>query len=458
MGGLGGRDYALGPGEAQAGLEALPLGDGHRLHQAQLVDVGQQRRHPVVAQSAGVDGLGDERVAQGVHLQQRRHLGRVAEVVAVLALGERRARGRLDAAHGRAHAAGHLLPQEREGQAREVRPAAGAAHQHVGPLVHHGHLQERLLADDGLVHQDVVQDAAQAVAGGRVGGRHHDGLGYGHPQRPGVAGVGGQQAPPVLGGLRRAGVDRGPPHLHHRLAVGLLAVRGRHLPHLAVDAVLGAGEGQGAPPLAGPGLGGQPGDALGVVVEGLGHRGVGLVGASRAHPLVLVEDLGRGVEGALEPAGPHQRAGPPQPQHVEDPAGDVHVALRGHLLGDEGHREQGGQIVGPGRFQGARMQGRGRGRGQVGDDVVPLRRLLRRGQMHPVVVVGHGWRASSGHSGGSRRPRSGLIVRPVRHGAKGRRGAEPPSRPAVRRPQPPPKLGSRFSTKAVRASSESPVR
>ena len=48
----------------------------------ELVDVRHQRRHAVVAQPAGVDRVGDEVVAEGVHLEQRGHAGGVAEVVA----------------------------------------------------------------------------------------------------------------------------------------------------------------------------------------------------------------------------------------------------------------------------------------------------------------------------------------------------------------------------------------
>ena len=53
-------------------------------------------RHAVVAQPAGVDRLRDEVVAEGVHLDDRGHLRRVAEVVGVDAAGQRRRRLGLD--------------------------------------------------------------------------------------------------------------------------------------------------------------------------------------------------------------------------------------------------------------------------------------------------------------------------------------------------------------------------
>ena len=91
---LGRGEDPLGPRERDRGGEALPLRLGDRLEQPELVHVREQRRHAVVAQPARVHRVGDEPVAERVHLQQRREPGRVAEVVGVDPAGERRARGR----------------------------------------------------------------------------------------------------------------------------------------------------------------------------------------------------------------------------------------------------------------------------------------------------------------------------------------------------------------------------
>ena len=267
--------------------------------------MGQQRRHAVVAQAPGVDGIGHEVVAQGVHLHQRGQPGRVAEVVGVDAVGERRARRRLDRPDGRVHRAGQLLAQEGEGQPPEVRPAAGAPDDQVGrasPGL--AQLQEGLLADDRLVQEHVVEHAAQRVAHLGVLGRHLDGLGDGDAQRAGVVLVDGQVGPAALGQRRGRAVHDAAEGLHHHAPVRLLVVAGPDLPHLALQAEQGAGEGQGGAPLPGAGLGGQllhPG--LGVVV-GLGHGGVGLVAAGRADALVLVVDAGRRPERRPPAGGP----------------------------------------------------------------------------------------------------------------------------------------------------------
>ena len=118
----GARHRALGAGELDGGLEHLALRVGDRLHAPRLHEVADDRRVAVVAQAAGVDGGRDEVVAEGVHRQQRRHAGGVAEVVVEPPAGERGTRRWLD--RHQAHAGvGH----ERQRDAAEVRSAAAAS-------------------------------------------------------------------------------------------------------------------------------------------------------------------------------------------------------------------------------------------------------------------------------------------------------------------------------------------
>ena len=119
----------------------------------------------MVAQAAGVDGRRDELVAERVHGKQRRHLGDVAVVVGVGRLGEGRAGLGLDRDDLDLGAV-DLVGDEGEGEAGEVGAAAGAADDHVAACL--AGLRELLLgleADDGLVEQDVVEHAAERVAG-----------------------------------------------------------------------------------------------------------------------------------------------------------------------------------------------------------------------------------------------------------------------------------------------------
>ena len=198
----------------------------------------------------------------------------------------------------------------------------------VRGLSHLGHLGDRFLADDGLVKEHVVEHGPQGVVGVGVGGRNLDRFGDGDAQTAGAVGILVEDGPAGVGDVRRAGVHGRPPGAHHRGAVGLLVEGSGDLPHLALQTEHLACQGQGAPPLARPRLGGQLADpGLGVVV-GLGDRSVGLVRSRRADTFVLVVDVGRGIEFPLEAPGPVHRTGPPEAIYLTDFLGDLDVAIR----------------------------------------------------------------------------------------------------------------------------------
>ena len=225
---------------------------------------------------------------------------------------------------------GAILPasfsrREREGEAGEVGAAAGASDQQVGGLANSIELLQGLFAYDGLVHQDMVEHAAERVLGVRIAGRGFDRFGDGDAEAAGGVGILGQDGATGIGEFRRAGMHRGPEDLHQRAAVGLLLIGGGDLPNLTAESELGTGEGEGAAPLPGPGLGGQTlGPFLGVVI-GLGHGGVGFVGSGRADAFVLEIDTSGSVERLLEPAGAVEGGGPPHLVDVEDRSGNVDV-------------------------------------------------------------------------------------------------------------------------------------
>ena len=201
-------------------------------------------------------------------------------------------------------------------------------------------------------------------------------------------------------------MDGRPEGLDHHLAIWLAVVRGADLPHLALEAVLRAREGERGAPLAGAGLGRQLLDAgLGVVV-GLRHSGVRLVRAGGGDAFVLVVDLRSRPERLLQAVRTEEGRGPPQAIDVLDLLGDVDVALGRHLLEDQVHREDGGEVVGADGLTGPRVQRRrGRG-GQVGEDVVPTGRhfrlieqdLVLRDRCHGIPLIGTK-RASRAHDG-----------------------------------------------------------
>ena len=85
---LGRGHDALRPRELHAGLECRHLAHGACLYDPVVDELADQRRHAVVAQPAGVNRRRHEVVPERVHLHQRSHLARVAEVVPVLATGQ----------------------------------------------------------------------------------------------------------------------------------------------------------------------------------------------------------------------------------------------------------------------------------------------------------------------------------------------------------------------------------
>ena len=85
-----------------------------RLDEAEVVDVGHQGCHAVVSEPSRVDRVRDERVAEGVHLDQWGQLAGITEVVPVLAAAERRACCRLHASDHWVHPASELLAEERK--------------------------------------------------------------------------------------------------------------------------------------------------------------------------------------------------------------------------------------------------------------------------------------------------------------------------------------------------------
>src|SRR5215471_12694323 len=134
----------------------------------------KQRRHSVITQSARVNWIGNELVPERVHFQQWRESGRIAEVVSVGTPGERRAGGWFDSPDGRVHPSGHLFPEERERQSAEVRATSGAANDDIGRVARLRQLLDGFLADDRLMHEDVIEDTAERVPGVLIAARDLD--------------------------------------------------------------------------------------------------------------------------------------------------------------------------------------------------------------------------------------------------------------------------------------------
>ena len=331
----------------------------------------------MVAQPARVQRRRHEVVPQRVHGKERRHARGVAEVVAIHPACERRAGRGLRGEEPGGGVPAQPAADEREREAGEVRPPAHAPDHDIRLLARHRHLGERLLPDHGLVHAHVVEHRAERVVGVGIAGRHLHRLRDRDPERSGrVLGV----RPPGLGRVARRAVHGGAPRLHHRAPVRLLVVARADHVHDAVEVEQAAGERQGRAPLAIARLGRKPLQAGLLVLVRLRHRAVRLVGTSRRAALVLVVDVGRRIELALEAAGAEQRRRSPAPVHVAHLVRDLDLRIGGDLLLDQAHREDRGEVVGPRRLLGCRVERRARVARKVGHQVDPVRRDLGLGQ------------------------------------------------------------------------------
>lgn len=277
----------------------------------------------------------------------------------------------------------------------QVGAAAGAADDDVGPdaVLVHGDLG--LHADDALVEQHLVEHAPQhvPVAGVRYGGLH--GLGDGAAKAPRGARVLGEDLPAHGGGLGGGGGHGRAVDLHDLPPKGLLLVAHLHHVHLAIEAEVAAGHGQGRAPLARAGLGGDALQALLLGVVSLGHGGVQLVAAGGVVALELVVDLGGGLELLLQAVGPDQGRGPVHAVEAQNVLGDgVQPGVVVQLLLYQFLAEDAGELLGRHGLVGAGIQQRCRLLLHVRPDVVPIFRHLRFfqidlvGDFHGVFLLG----------------------------------------------------------------------
>ena len=327
----------------------------------------------MVPQAAGVVGGGDEARAQGVHLGQGADLAGVAEVVGEFAAGEAGAGGGLHGDELVVPLTPELLAHEGGDQAAQVAAAAGAADDDVRHDVVLVQGRLGLQADDGLMQQHLVQHTAQhvPVAGLAGGGLHR--LGDGAAQGAGGAGVLLQDRPAHVGGVGGGGGDGGSVGPHDLPPEGLLLVADLHHVHLAVQAQIGAGHGEGGAPLAGAGLCGDALETLVLGVVGLGDGAVELVGAGGIVALKLVVDLGGGLEILLQTVGPHQGRGPVHLVEIPDLLGDGDLlGVVVQLLTDQLVAEHRPQVVEAHGRAGGGVQQRGGLGLHVCPDIVPI--------------------------------------------------------------------------------------
>ena len=386
--GLGSREDALDPGKLLGGFKHLGLLHGHGLHVAVVVQLGEDAAHAVIPQTAGVVGRGNEVAAQGVHFCQGAHHAGVAEVIGKLAPGETGAGGGLHGDEPVVLLTPELFTHEGGDQTAQVAAASGAADDDVGHNVVLIQRRLGLQADDTLVQQYLVEDAAQHVAVARGGGGDLHGLGNSAAQGAGGAGMLLEDLPADGGSLRGRGGNGSAVGPHDLSAEGLLLVADLHHVDLAVQAQVCASHGQGRAPLAGAGLGGNALEALLLGIIGLGNGAVQLVGAGGIVALKLVVDFGGGAQGLFQAVGPYQGRGTVHLVEIQDLLGngDLPVIIV-QLLADQLVAEHRAQVLKAHRLSGAGIQ---QGSGldlHVSPDIVPCLGYLIFGEINFVGNV-----------------------------------------------------------------------
>ena len=126
-----------------------------------------------------MDSGRDEVVPKRVHLHDWGDAHGVAVVEGVDAPGQRRACGRFARDDLGLRVAQEVLTHKREGEATEVAATTDAAVDLVRVFAGHLELAERLLTDDRLVHEHVVEDRTEGVLRVVVRGGILDRLGNG---------------------------------------------------------------------------------------------------------------------------------------------------------------------------------------------------------------------------------------------------------------------------------------
>ena len=165
-----------------------------------------------------------------MHLDERRQVPGVAEIVGILAARQARAGRGLARNHARLWTATQPGADERERDAGEVAAATGATDDNVRVIARHLELHHGLLTDDGLVQQHVIEHATQRIF--RIGMLRGDFYRFADrdAQAAGRARMFPEDAAPGICLGARARHALRSPTLHQSLAVRLLLEA--HLDHV----------------------------------------------------------------------------------------------------------------------------------------------------------------------------------------------------------------------------------
>ena len=247
-----------------------------------------------------------ERVTQRVHRHHWSHTCCIAIVILELTASELWTRGRLNSHYTGLLTLAQIATDKWEADTSEVGATAEATDNNIRLVARHLHLTNSLLADDGLVQQNVVHHTTQTVTGAvTVLQSTLHSLRNGNTQISRTIRICRQNIATALGccAWRRDNIRT--PRIHQQLAVRLLLTAHLHHIYSQIEVEILARQRHSTTPLTTTSLGCEVlYTLLGVVVR-LWNSGIGLVRSCGRNTLILKVNLRWGVEHTLKVVGTH---------------------------------------------------------------------------------------------------------------------------------------------------------
>ncbi len=255
--GFRGWDMSFGPGPGHTGGKGLQLLDGPRFDQFVQNQLRHNGGHAVIAQPAGVNRGGNKIMSQTMHGQQGGHLHGIPEIIDKRTFGHGRAGSRFDGDDLHLFTA-DLVPDKGQGQTGKITSSPGATNDNVRVIADFLELFLGFQSDDGLMEQDVVQNTAQGIFAAGVGDGVLHGFTDGDTETSRRVRILFQYGPAGFSVRTGAGDTGRSPGIHHQPSVRFLIITDPDHVNFDLQPEKGPGKTQGASPLTGPGLGGNP--------------------------------------------------------------------------------------------------------------------------------------------------------------------------------------------------------
>lgn len=252
---------------------------------------------------------GDEVVSEGIHFLERADAAGIAVVVCVTSASEGWAACGFDGDEAVGVFAAELLSHKGSDEATEVGAASCAPDDDIGLDAEFLEGGLGFETDNGLMEEDVIEDASEDVAEVFVLLSGLDGLGDGASEGAGGIGVSGVDGASDGGGEGWGGDDVCAIGAHDFAPEGFLFVGALDHIDVALEVKECACHGECGAPLSGAGFGGDALEALSGGIVGLSDGAIEFVGAGGIVAFELVVDFAGGADGFFEEVCSHEGGG-----------------------------------------------------------------------------------------------------------------------------------------------------